>query len=88
MGRLQNFPLVDNTGNKKAEKIQNDHSRREIKAHEGAGTGRRGREGRALVLSLHAPKAFLQIWISKPSLQKSFDILVPLSCVQTAKSFC
>lgn len=38
MERLQIFPSVDDIGNKKAENNQNDHSRREIKAHGGAGT--------------------------------------------------
>lgn len=40
MERLQIFPSVDDIGNKKAENNQNDHSRREIKAHGGAGTAK------------------------------------------------
>lgn len=88
MERLQICLSVDNIGNKKAENNQKDHSRREIKAREGAGTGRRGLGSQSPCVSLPAPKAFLQIWISEPSLQRAFGILVPLSCVQAAKSFC
>lgn len=40
MERSQIFPSVDDIGNKKAENNQNDHSRREIKSHGGAGTAK------------------------------------------------